>query len=73
MNKEIFRKSSVINAICIGSLCSMAYLAVYFARNILGAVTPQMIKNCRQFGVKPDREWFEDVKNYEINVLKERQ
>lgn len=34
----------VINAVCIGSLCSAAYLAAYFARNILGAVTPQMIE-----------------------------
>ena len=30
-------------AICIGSLCSVSYLAVYVARNILGAVSPQMI------------------------------
>lgn len=31
------------NAILIGSLCSISYLAVYFARNILGAVSPQMV------------------------------
>lgn len=31
------------NAIMIGSLCSVSYLAVYVARNILGAVSPQMI------------------------------
>ena len=31
------------NAIFIGTLCSVSYLAVYFARNILSAVTPQMI------------------------------
>ena len=30
------------NAICLGTLCSVAYLAVYIARNILGAVTPKM-------------------------------
>lgn len=30
-------------AIYIGSLCSTSYLAVYIARNILSAVTPQMI------------------------------
>lgn len=30
-------------AIMIGSLCSVSYLAVYIARNILGAVTPQMV------------------------------
>ena len=32
------------NAIWIGSLCSISYLAVYIARNILSAVTPQMIE-----------------------------
>ena len=37
-------KPSVRNAIMIGSLCSMSYLAVYIARNILSAVTPQMIQ-----------------------------
>jgi len=31
------------NAIFLGTLCSVSYLAVYIARNILGAVTPQMI------------------------------
>lgn len=36
-------KKSVKNAVAIGILCSVSYLAVYFARNILGAVTPQMI------------------------------
>ncbi len=30
------------NAIFLGSLCSVSYLAVYIARNILGAVTPKM-------------------------------
>ena len=34
---------NVKNAIYIGLLCSVSYLAVYIARNILGAVTPQMI------------------------------
>ena len=28
----------------IGSLCTVSYLAVYIARNILGAVTPQMVE-----------------------------
>jgi len=28
----------------IGSLCSVSYFAVYIARNILGAVTPQMVE-----------------------------
>lgn len=33
----------VKNAIKLGTLCSIAYFAVYIARNILGAVTPQMV------------------------------
>ena len=39
----IAMRKEVKNAIAIGVLCSVSYLAVYFARNILGAVTPQMI------------------------------
>ena len=31
-------------AIMLGSLCSIAYLSVYIARNVLGAVTPAMIE-----------------------------
>lgn len=34
----------VKNAIMIGSLCSISYLAIYLARNILSVVTPQMIE-----------------------------
>ena len=34
---------SARNAILIGTLCSASYLAVYVARNVLSAVTPQMI------------------------------
>jgi sugar phosphate permease len=33
------------NAVLLGILCSVAYLAVYIARNVLGAVTPQMINS----------------------------
>lgn len=33
------------NAILIGTLCSVSYLAVYIARNILSTVTPQMIED----------------------------
>ena len=33
----------VRNAVMIGVLCSVSYLAVYIARNVLSAVTPQMI------------------------------
>lgn len=32
-------------AIMIGSMCSLSYLAVYVARNILGAASPQMIES----------------------------
>ncbi len=32
------------HAIWIGSLCSVSYLAVYIARNVLGAVTPSMVE-----------------------------
>ena len=38
------KREKVRNAILIGGLCSISYLAVYFARNILGAVTPQMLE-----------------------------
>lgn len=41
---QITKNKNVMHAIYIGTLCSVAYLAVYFARNILGAVTPQMIE-----------------------------
>lgn len=32
-------------AVYIGTLCSISYLAVYIARNILSAVTPQMVES----------------------------
>lgn len=38
-------RTAVRNAILIGVLCSVSYLAVYIARNILGAVTPKMIES----------------------------
>lgn len=38
-------KPSVKTAIILGALCSVCYLAVYFARNVLSTVTPQMIKS----------------------------
>ena len=37
-------KQNVKKAALLGSLCSVSYLAVYIARNILGAVTPQMLE-----------------------------
>jgi len=39
----MFKNEKVKNAILIGSLCSISYLAVYIARNVLSAVSPQMI------------------------------
>lgn len=36
---------SAKTAILLGAVCSVCYLAVYFARNILSTVTPQMIKS----------------------------
>lgn len=36
-------KQDVKKAILLGSLCSVSYFAVYIARNILGAVTPQLL------------------------------
>lgn len=42
---SIFKNKKVMNAIYIGSLCSVSYLAVYFARNMLSVVTPQMVES----------------------------
>ena len=38
-------KKSAVNAIYMGTLCAVAYLAVYIARNVLSVVTPQLINN----------------------------
>ena len=38
-------KPEARNAFCIGLMCSVSYLAVYFARNILGTVSPGMIED----------------------------
>ena len=38
-------KPAVKNAFILGGMCSLSYLAVYIARNILGAVTPGMIES----------------------------
>lgn len=37
-------KKSAYKALMLGSVCSLSYWAVYVARNILGAVSPQMIE-----------------------------
>lgn len=39
---SIFQNEKAMHALCIGGLCSISYLAVYFSRNILSAVTPEM-------------------------------
>lgn len=42
--KNKLKDIKVRNAILIGGLCSISYLAVYIARNMLSAVSPQMIE-----------------------------
>lgn len=42
---QIFRNKKALHAVYIGFLCSLSYLAVYFARNILSTTTPQMIND----------------------------
>lgn len=37
--------SAAKRAILLGGMCSLSYLAVYVARNVLGAVTPQLIES----------------------------
>ena len=39
------KNEKVKNAIMIGTLCALSYLGVYIARNMLGAVTPQMVES----------------------------
>ena len=41
--KSAFISPAARKAIAIGCMCSLSYLAVYVARNILSAVSPQMI------------------------------
>jgi len=42
--ENILKNVKVRNAILLGGLCSISYLAVYIARNMLSAVSPQMIE-----------------------------
>ncbi len=42
--KKLFKNIEIRNAIFLGSLCSVSYLVVYIARNMLSAVSPQMIE-----------------------------
>ena len=41
---SMLKNEKVRNAVMIGTLCSISYLGVYFARNILSVVTPQIIE-----------------------------
>lgn len=43
MNKINLKNKDLTSALCLGTLCSVSYLAVYVAKNVLSAVTPQMI------------------------------
>ena len=43
MNLTFLKDKHVKNAIIIGGVCAVSYFGVYIVRNILGAVTPQMI------------------------------
>lgn len=38
-----FKNEKVRNALCLGVLCSVAYFGVYVVRNVLSAVSPQMV------------------------------
>ena len=40
----LIKNKNALNALYIGFLCSVSYLAVYFARNILSAVSPEMLE-----------------------------
>lgn len=39
---NIFKNTGVRNAVFLGVTCSVSYLGVYFARNVLSAITPQL-------------------------------
>lgn len=41
---SMLKNEKVRNAVMIGTLCSISYLGVYYARNILSVVTPQIIE-----------------------------
>ncbi len=42
---NFWKNEKVRHAVQIGTLCSVSYLAVYFARNILSAVTPKILQD----------------------------
>lgn len=41
---KLFKTKEARNAASIGSLCSVAYMITYFGRNVLSAVSPEMIE-----------------------------
>jgi len=41
---QLLKNTSARNALIIGSTCSFSYLCVFFSRNILSAVTPQILE-----------------------------
>lgn len=41
----MFKNKEFRNAIYLGLICMVSYLAVYFARNILGVISPQMVES----------------------------
>lgn len=43
--KTVLRDIEVQKAVSMGGICMISYLACYFARNLLSAVTPQMLEN----------------------------
>ena len=45
MLKKNYKNIKVRNAIFIGTLSTLSYLACYFCRNILSVVSPEMIKS----------------------------
>ena len=42
---KLLKNANVKNAVYIGTLCSISYLMVYVARNILSAVTPKLVES----------------------------
>ncbi len=42
---DTVKREKVRNALLLGILCSVSYLAVYIARNILGSITPQLVNS----------------------------
>lgn len=41
---NLFKTKEVKNAVLIGTMCSVAYMFTYFGRNMLSAVSPQLIE-----------------------------